>query len=424
MAATTDVTQALKYRYANAPEIPKFLFNGESVVYNILKKRKQRVDGRGQWILPIQTKLPTGFSGIAEGGTRPSARQPATAEATFGLQEYVGVYDVTWKLLQDASRSEAAFIDAIKFLDGGLKKHFLRMLNADLIGDGLGRLYSFPAADDNATHTAADVPLIDLGMIVDVMDETDHNTKLGNSLTVNAFDLTTKSVTLSGAPSGTAAGDYATIQDTVATGVSRHSNGLLSVCDDNNPASPVGNYGGINRSTAGNEYWKGTVLANGGTNRPLTEDLGIQALDFARLKGGGKITHAISNLPVLRRYHELFGSTVDRFRSVGTLSGGIGRKDGGSEAKDDGRTVYDFSGIPWYVEPYLRSNRIVLIDANHMWIGHGDNEAPMPISEVFQDAPFFYQTTSATFEVNWYYQMELLCDAPSCQVIIEDIAES
>lgn len=424
MAATTDVINALKYRYAQAPDIPKWLFNKESVTYNILKKKKQRVDGRGQWILPIQKKLPTGFTGVAEGGSRPSARQPSTTEATFSLQEYVGVYDVTWKLLQDAARSEASFVDAVKFLDNGLKTHFIRMLNADLMGDGLGRLYSFPAADDAATHTAAEVPLIDIGMVVDVMDETDHNTKLGDSLTVNAFTLPSKSVTLSGAPSGTAAGDYATIQDTVATAYSRHSNGLLSVVSNANPASPVGNYGGINRSTAGNEFWEAGVLSNSGTNRPLTEDLGIEALDTARLNGGGMVDAVISNLAILRRYHELFGSTVDRFRNTGTLSGGIGRKDGGKEAKDDGRSVYDFSGVPWHVEPYFRANRMVFLDTSRLFIGTGENEAPMPISEIFPEAPFFYQTSNTTFEVNWYMQMELLSDAPNCHVLVSDISES
>jgi hypothetical protein len=337
----------------------------------------------------------------------------------------VGVYDVTWKLLQDASKSDSAFVDVVKFMDTGLQRHFLRMLNADLISDGLGKLYKFPAADDAAEHTAENVPLVDLNMIVDVMDATDNNTKLGNSLTVSAYDLTTKSVTLSGAPSGTAAGDYAVIQDTVATSTSYHSHGLLGVASNADPPAPKGDYGGIDRTAAGTEYWESTVLANGGTNRALTEDLGLQALDNARLKGGGKINVVLSNQAIVRRYHELMATSIDRFRSTGTISGGIGRKNSGTvKADDTGRSVYDFGGIPWHVEPYFEANTILMLDTSTLWIGHGENSVPQPISEIFPKAPFFYQTTNTTFQVNWYYQMELLCDNPAALVQIQDIAES
>ena len=47
-----------------------------------------------------------------------------------------------------------------------------------------------------------------------------------------------------------------------------------------------------------------------------------------------------------------------------------------------------------------------------------------PISEVFDNVPFFRQTTSATFEVAWYYQMQLLSDNPAAGVKVVDIAES
>jgi hypothetical protein len=226
---------------------------------------------------------------------------------------------------------------------------------------------------------------------------------------------------------GEAAGDFLVIANTVDDGEtynSLHSNGLLGVIDDADPAAVVGDYGGIDRGTAGNEFWESVVLSNSGTNRPLTEDLLLQAMDGAREKGGGNLTHWLSNLAVVRRYHEILAA--ERFFALsapGAIGGGIGRKKMGGESKD-GATPYEFSGIPWHVDPFFTNNVVVGLDSSHFFLGVGENDAPRPISEIFENVPFFRQTSNATFEVAWYYQMELLSDNPAAGVKIEDIAEA
>jgi hypothetical protein len=207
------------------------------------------------------------------------------------------------------------------------------------------------------------------------------------------------------------------------TTTSLHTNGLLGIVDDANPAAVVGNYGGINRSTAGNEYWKSTVLDNGGTNRPLTEDLLLQAQDAIRIKGGSKLDAWMSNMPIVRRYHELLSSErFFAFSGPGTLSGGIGRKE--KDPGDEGASVYDFSGIPWYVDPYFTNNVILGLDRSHFFVGVGDNETPRPVGEIFDNVPYFKNTNNATFEIPWYFQCELLSDNPAAGVKIEDVAEA
>jgi len=424
MASTSDVTEALRYRYG-AEEV-KYLFNDESVLWNILSKRKLGMGGRGQHIIPILTQNPTAFTGITEGGSLPTALQPATTEASFSLQEYVGMYNVSWKLIQDARNDQFSFERAVAMLDEGLKRHIMRMLNADLLSDGRGVLAKMPAADNDTTVTL-DRPFIGgQGMVVDCMD-TDNDTKNGDSLTVTANDPINKTITLSGAVASTGANDFFCIEDTCDDDLnnSLHCNGILGIIDNDDPATVVGDYGGVDRATAGNEWWEATVLANGGTNRPWEEDLSLQACDNARLKGGGKIDCWMSNQAIVRRYYEQMAG--ERFLSISpgqNLSGGLGPKGTGQAAKDDGRTVYNFGGIGWHVDPYFEPNTIVGLDKAHLWVGHGDNETPRPISEIFDNIPFFRQTSNATFEVAWYYQMELLCDAPSRFVKIEDIAES
>lgn len=425
MASVSNVQEALKYTYG-ANKVA-YLFNEESPTWEILSKVKKPVGGRGQFILPIMTQNAGAFTGVAEGGALPSALQPDTAEATFGLQEYVALYDVSWKLLQDARNDKFAFAQAIQMLDQGLRRRVMRNLNSDLIGTGKGELFTITGADSSTVVTSSYLPRVEKGMVVDVMDLTDDDTKVGDSLTVEAVDPIARTVDLSGALTGEAAGDYGVIQDTtdVTSAVCLHSNGLIGIIDDANPATIVGNYGGINRSTAGNEYWKAVVLSNSGTNRPFTEDLGLEAEDSLREKGGARLNAWLSNQKVLRRYHELIrNETFAALGSVQAVSGGLGRTGGGMAPAKDGKSKYSFSGIPWHVDPYFTNNVILGLDTSHFFLGVGENDVPRPISEVFDNAPFFRQTNNTTFEVVWYYQMELLSDNPAAGVKLEDIAES
>jgi hypothetical protein len=422
---TTAVLESLKYGYGVNRVL--YLFNEESVVYNLLGRVKKPVGGRGQFIMPIITQNPGAFTGITEGGTLPTPLDMDTAEATFSLQEYVASYNVTWKLIQDSRTDKFAFQQAVSMLDDGLKRRIFRNLNSDFIGTGKGELFTITGTDTSTVVTSAYLPRVEKGMVVDVMDLSDDDTKVGDSLTVEAVDPVARTVDLSGALTGEASGDYGVIQDTcdvTSNNPAYHTNGLLGIISSSNPAAVVGNFGGISRATAGNEYWKSVQLTNSGTNRALTEDLLLQAMDAGREKGGGQIKAWLSNLAIVRRYHEMLAS--ERWFSLSspsTIGGGIGRKKMGGDSKD-GATPYEFSGIPWHVDPFFTNNVILGLDTDHLFLGVGENEVPRPISEIFNDVPFFKQTTSATFEVNWYYQCEVLSDNPAASVRVDDIAEA
>lgn len=420
MTGTSNVLEALKYTYG----VKKLLrmMNEELVTWSILSKQKAPMGGRGQFIMPILTQNPGAFTGISQGGALPTALDPDTAEATFDLQEYVGLYGITWKLIQDSRSDKFAFQQAIQMMDEGLRRRVMRNLNSDLMDDGRGRLAVLPAADNDTTITVNALPRVEKGMVVDLMD-TDNATKNTNSATVTAVDPVNRTVTLSVNSGSTGAGDYLVIEDTTDSPICEHTHGLLGAIDDEDPPSIVGDFGNIDRATAGNEYWEAPVFSNGGVNRPFTEDLGLQAMDASREKGGTMIDAWLSNLAIGRRYHEILAA--ERFFALsapGTLKGGIGRPD--KEAPEDGKSVYEFSGIPWHFEPYFHANTILGLNTKHFYIGVGENEVPRPISEIFEDIPFFRQTANATFEVAWYYQMQLLSDNPASGVKIEDVAEA
>ena len=79
---------------------------------------------------------------------------------------------------------------------------------------------------------------------------------------------------------------------------------------------------------------------------------------------------------------------------------------------------------PNHVLAYPDPNVVVGLDTDHFFIGVGDNDTPRPISEIFENVPFFRQTTAATFEVAWYYQMQLLSDNVCAGGKVTDVAES
>lgn len=432
MAATTDIAEALKYTYG--AENLKYLANQESVLYRHLQKKQQEIGGRaGQFIIPFTTKNAGVWRGISQGGSLSTRRpQPASAEMTFSLQEFHGAFDVTFKLLQDMRKSEYAFERGLTFMEDAQRRRVFRLMNADFLGKGRGELAILPAADDQVTITINSLPLCEPGMYVDVMDASDDDTKLEDSATVDAIDIKNRTITLSGAPAGTAANDYLTVEDSVASATgSLHMLGILAWLDDANPVTVVGNIGGINRSTAGNEWAQANVLENSGTNRPLTEDLLIEGNDLTRERGGAQIDAYFSNLKIIRRYHAELREDV--FFALGQVKGfdsavGIGRDESQMQQGEDsmGETIYRFGGVPWYAEPYFWANTLIGIRKEHFFIGHGENEMPAPLSEIFNDMVSFFTFggTTATFDVHSYWQGELLCDNPMAGTKFEDIAES
>ncbi len=430
MASTTDVIEAMRYTYS--AEKIAYLFSLESVLWNIMKRRPMKdLGGRGQGLMPIRTRNTGVFQGITEAGTLSTRRaQPDTAEANFSLQEFEGVVDVSWKMLQDMRNSKMAFQTGLDFIDEAKRARSARLLNAELLGYGRGELGILPATDDQATVTVRAMPQVDMGLIIDLMDDSDDNTLLIDGQPVTDFDVDTNEITTVTTVSGSAAGDYYTVADTVSTAGSLHMSGIMAWISNANPKAVVGNLGGINRSTAGNGYWKATLLSNNGVNRPLTEDLMLQGFDSARKKGGVKVNRLMSNLNLIRRYHEILREDV--FFAMGSVKelgsdSGIGRdeakmKDG---ADGDGSTIYRFSGVPWYAEPFFDANRLIGFSDEHFWIAHGENELPQNLSDIFEgQVPFFRQTSNATFDMVDYWQGELICDAPNSAFQISDLAES
>jgi hypothetical protein len=430
--ATTDVIETLRYTYSDTDRV-LYLFNQEKNLFNRLKKKMVDLGGRGQFLQPILVKNPGVWKGVAQGGSIPTPLQPSSTEASWSLKEFVGGYDLTWKLIQDATKGKDAFENVIKMMDNGISRRIFRLINADLLGTGRGELITLGAADNVDPLTSRYLPRCEVGMVVDFMDDTDDDTILtnGTAATITAIDPVARTVTIGGNSSGTAAGDYLTVAatcDISVTTTALHMNGILGLIDSSNPNSVVGNVGNVNRSTAGREFWQSVKLANGGVNRALTEDILLQAEDAVREKGGSNLTDWWSNLAIGRRYHEILrNESYYALGRIAGIDGGVGRSTSNAKSAgpdSDGKSQYEVSGVSWHFDPFFDANTIVGFDKEEFFIGHGENELPMPISKIFPDKPFFKDTSSTTFQVLWYWQGQFMTSNPAAGVKIVDVAEA
>jgi hypothetical protein len=428
----SEVVELFKYTYGSEKLIT--LMSLETVLFNLLKRKKKTMGGRGQWITPYEIQNGGVFVGMSEGATLTTRRaQPDTGEATFSLIEFQGVWDITWKMLRMASKSADAMVSAMNYMDKSIRRRILRVINAQLCSfTGLGELAILPDADDQTTITVNSLPFIDKGMYVDLIDASDNTTALVSARTATSLNVQSRTVTISGgAPAGTAAGDFFVPSDQVVGGAHLSLNGMGAWISNANPPSPKPNLGGINRSTAGNDFYQGNLLENGGVLRAFTEDLLIDGENLMRERGGVQPSRYIANGNIAKRYH---GDVVkDRYFAMNKIEAadkspiGWGREGVDLENSESGtgKTNYTLSGKPFHIEPYLRANRVLGWNDNHFFIGHDGIEMPTPISEVFDGmVSHFSETGASKFDVWHYWEAELISDNPQAGIQFQDIAES
>lgn len=430
----SEVIEMFKYSYGADKMV--FLASIETVIYNLLKRKKKRVGGRGQWIIPFRTQNGGHMHGMPEGAALTTRRaQPDTAEALHSLVEFQAVWDITWKMLRQAARSQDAFETAMNFMDESVRTRVYRVLNSQVCSfTGRGELAILPAADNQTTITVNSLPFMDQGMLVDLMDDSDDTTVIAGNRSITDVSVATREVTISGAAAaGTAAGDYFVPSETVAGGVNYSLLGLGIWLDDRNPAAVVGNLGGIDRTAAGRGFYKGNRMSNGGTLRAFTEDLLIDGENLMRERGGVQPSRYAANGNIIKRYHG--DLIVDKYYTFNKIQGlgaggekaGFGREGMDLDNSKDGKgeTPYTLSGKPLHQEPYLRANRLIGWHDDHFFIGHDGIEEPTPLSEIFDDMiPYFTHTGSAKFDVWHYWEAQLLSDDPQAGIVFEDLAES
>lgn len=119
--------------------------------------------------------------------------------------------------------------------------------------------------------------------------------------------------------------------------------GIEAAIDD---GGAVATYAGIARGA--NLWWRSYVLDNGGTDRPLTEALIMQAIQEVKAIRGGKITHALCSYPVFNALAQLL---VQERRQVNP-----------GQSLEGGWETINFNGISVTAVPDYPVKRMDLVD--------------------------------------------------------------
>jgi len=364
--------------------------NNDNYVINKLVQNKQEATGKEFWV-PLHYGRNNGVGYRGEGVALPTAGNQKYKQSTGSTKYLYGTIEITGPTIKAMRNDKGAFIRAVESEMKGLLKDLKDQRARALFGDGTGKLANFAVNTSANTLTVDKIKYFQVGMNIDIVNNS--GTVTVSNRTITAIDKANKTITISGAAVTTAATDYA-----VVTGdLNVEAMGLGGIM------SQTLTLQGINPAT--DTWWKPNRIANGGTNRAISQQLMRQAIDFAELEGG-KIDLITASYGVRAAFEALLNQNV-RFVNPMTLEGGY--------------KVLEFDGMPIVVDRYHESNRLYFIDMSEIdlyqlsdfeWMedDKGAALAPVPGYDKYAATMYAYETL-VTYKRNAHTELADITEA-------------
>lgn len=408
----SNASNVLKVFYKGP--IREQLNNATVLLSEIEREESYQVQGKS-FTVPLRTgrNLSAG-AGRADGGTLPTAGQQAYNVAIVPNKYIYGRIQVTGPAIAATRSDVGAFVRALDSEIKGLVQDMRRTVNRQLHSDGTDAL-AFWTAADNTSGTDVDdgqgnafVHLQSGASTLDLIDATDHTTKLGDSIvvTLGAEAATNFAITWTGSVSGSADGDYLTMEDTIGNQL-MGIRGIISASDP--PNANGGLASGLHGlPVASNAWWKAQDYNNSGTNRALSLPLMQKPLSAIAVKSDydeSAVKFLLGNVYIRDEYVKLL--QADK-RYVNTLE-----LDGGFEG-------VDFNGKPFVVDPQCRRNVIYYVAPESMKIFRSSDFEWME-----KDGSMFSRVANTdAYEATLFHYGDLGCIARNANGILADITES
>lgn len=296
-ASLATVAVLLKEVYE--PTMRKQL-NDETVALRRIERSSDGIETTvgGRYVtFPIKTRRNSGIGARNELEALPTPGQQGNAAGRVGLKYLYGGVRLSGQTFELADKNYQAFTSVLEQELDGLKTDLAIDQNRQVYGDGSGAIATVATAGVTVnTLTVGTVMYAQMDEMVDVIDGTTLGSatptvKASNRM-ITGINTTTNVITVNGAAFSSAVGDIV-----VRTGnVNREWTGFAKI---------INNTGTLyNLDPTVEPVWKAEVMANGGTNRALSEGLMITMADQIRANGG-KVTAIFSNLGVRRSYWNL-----------------------------------------------------------------------------------------------------------------------
>jgi hypothetical protein len=396
----------LKYDYL--PTIRKQI-NGSTVLLSRLEKNEEDIGGKNA-VVALHVGRNSGIGATGDGGALPTAGRQQYDNALYKVKYNYGRMQLTGPTIAAARKDKYAFVRATDSELKGTVEDMKDDVNRQLFGDGTGTLALVNGDPGTASTTlTVDNPgtmYFSKGMIIDIVDPA--------STTAGDARGTATGLTVSAKASATTLTMSAILGDAVADNdvVCRKGNylnemmGIKGIISDSDPRSAVSalDVGGINRATAGNEFWKANVVGNSGTARKLTLDLMQYAWDMGE-EEGGEVTLILTSRTQRRKYLALVKADG---RFVNTM-----KLDGGFDA-------LEYNGKPLVVEKYCPPDLMYFMDESTMAFYRMSDFEWMQSDGAILSRISGYDA----YEAVLYIYATLGCGAPNKNTVLKDLISS
>jgi len=297
-----------------------------------------------------------GITHAAENGNLASAGAQALTKATFKTKNTFVKIEVTGEAMSASRSDDYAFAEALQVELEGAVDDACKEMNQLYWGYGDAIRARIKASTGTGPGFYVDsARWLRTNMRVEILNTSDGTTPTGNVMRTIS-DLSGTLVTLG-----------ATITSSTAYGVyrlgSRSSGfvgtpyGLSAIISTGNPPNGAAKFGDIDRTTAGNEFWKSANSLNtnltASANRDVSLDLLQETFDTVDIAAGKWPTAGYTNHAIGRQIANLtLGDRRGKFGAFETIEGGW-------------RAVM-FNNVPIIVDPDAISNTLFLIREEHL----------------------------------------------------------
>lgn len=314
-ATLTTLSNLLKDFYL--PPVVEQL-NNEVLLLQRLESRSQELFGN-QAVVPLHKGRSGGIGARAEGGQLPSPGAQAYARATYDLKYLYGRVRVTGPSMAKTAAEAGSFLQALKGELDGIRADLRKDVARQVYGDGSAKLATCVSATTGVITISSSEPIdkgqLYVGMILDVGTAANPTLK-GNGVEITAVTAATPSVTVDNTSISVAGTDFLFRHGSAgAAAVYEIDAGLQKIISS---TPTTGTLGGINRATAGNEYWQNLAINQAGV---LALDTMQQAVNRVAI-AGGTTSGIYTSFGVQRQYFNLLQSQV-RYTEPQTIKGGF-----------------------------------------------------------------------------------------------------
>ena len=272
--------------------------NSSSVLYSRLEKNEDSVVGKN-FTIPLHYGRNEGVGARAEGGTLPTAGNQAYKECIVPMRYQYGRIQITGPTIKAARYNEGAFLRAVDSEMRGLERDMKSSMNRQAFGDGTGLLATVAASGSGTSTVVVDsTAKLRVGMPIDIIVKTTGAATAGLAGTAVASITDATTFTITGTLAGSPAATYGVY---IAGSRNNEMMGLSGIVSNTATLQSL--------DVANYPWWKATVLANGGTNRAISDTLLQTAIDTLEANSSGMCTAMYTSFGVRRAYQALLTAT-------------------------------------------------------------------------------------------------------------------